>query len=55
MWFKTLHLYRVHDAVALALPVLNEALQEQAFRPLGSAEAKRMGWVAPAGRGSEAF
>ncbi|MCP1366978.1 recombination-associated protein RdgC, partial [Halomonas sp. BBD48] len=43
MWFKTLHLYRVHDAVALALPVLNEALQEQAFRPLGSAEAKRMG------------
>ncbi|TDX29147.1 recombination associated protein RdgC [Modicisalibacter xianhensis] len=55
MWFKTLHLYRVHDAVALALPVLNEALQEQAFRPLGSVEAKRMGWIAPTGRGSEVF
>ncbi|GHB13828.1 recombination-associated protein RdgC [Modicisalibacter luteus] len=55
MWFKSLHLYRVHDAVTLALPVLGEALQEQGFRPLGGVEAKRMGWIAPAGRGSEAF
>ncbi|MCP1365711.1 recombination-associated protein RdgC, partial [Halomonas sp. BBD48] len=53
MWFKHLHLYRVHDAPTLSDEELIEALDEQAFRPLGSVEAKRMGWSAPAGRGSQ--
>lgn len=53
MWFKHLHLYRVHDAPALSGDDLSLALDEHAFRPLGGVEAKRMGWSAPAGRGSE--
>ena len=53
MWFKHLHLYRVHDAPTLSDEELIAALDEQAFRPLGSVEAKRMGWSAPAGRGSQ--
>lgn len=53
MWFKHLHLYRVHDAPALDNDDLSTALDAQAFRPLGSVEAKRMGWSTPAGRGSE--
>lgn len=53
MWFKHLHLYRVHDAPALGGDDLSAALDEQAFRPLGGVEAKRMGWSTPAGRGSE--
>lgn len=53
MWFKHLHLYRVHDTPALDGDTLAAALDEQAFRPLGGVEAKRMGWSAPAGRGSE--
>ena len=53
MWFKHLHLYRVHDAPTLSDADLTVALEEQAFRPLGGVEAKRMGWSAPAGRGSQ--
>lgn len=53
MWFKHLHLYRVHDTPALDRDSLSDALDAQAFRPLGGVEAKRMGWSAPAGRGSE--
>ncbi|TDX30239.1 recombination associated protein RdgC [Modicisalibacter xianhensis] len=53
MWFKHLHLYRVHDAPTLSDDDLGAALDEQAFRPLGSVEARRMGWSAPAGRGSQ--
>ncbi|WP_227368033.1 recombination-associated protein RdgC [Halomonas sp. M20] len=53
MWFKHLHLYRVHDAPALNNEDLVLALEEQAFRPLGGVEARRLGWSAPAGRASE--
>lgn len=53
--FLLWELYRVHDATALALPVLGEALEKQAFRPLYGVEARHMGWFAPAGRVSEAF
>lgn len=55
MWFKHLHLYRVHDAPSLSNEEFSAALDAQAFRPLGGAEAKRMGWSAPAGRGSEQY
>ncbi|WP_163648961.1 recombination-associated protein RdgC [Modicisalibacter sp. 'Wilcox'] len=51
MWFKHLHLYRLHDAPSLTADDLLAALDEQAFRPLGESEAKRLGWQAPAGQG----
>ncbi|MEQ6917652.1 recombination-associated protein RdgC [Halomonas aquatica] len=50
MWFKHLHLYRLHDAPQLDAASLETALGEQAFRPLGGNEARRLGWSAPAGR-----
>ncbi|APE29530.1 recombination-associated protein RdgC [Halomonas aestuarii] len=50
MWFKHLHLYRLHDAPELDAASLETALGEQAFRPLGGSEARRLGWSAPAGR-----
>ncbi|WP_108446582.1 recombination-associated protein RdgC [Halomonas denitrificans] len=50
MWFKHLHLYRLHDAPELDATSLETALGEQAFRPLGGSEARRLGWCAPAGR-----
>ena len=50
MWFKHLHLYRLHDAPELDAKTLETALGEQAFRPLGGSEARRLGWAAPAGR-----
>ncbi|MFW6345975.1 MAG: recombination-associated protein RdgC, partial [Halomonas sp.] len=49
MWFKHLHLYRLHDAPALDAATLEEALAEQAARPLGSRDPRRLGWTAPAG------
>lgn len=56
MWFKSLHVYRVHDVAAeLAAASLEPALALHAFRPLGGIEAKRLGWTNPAGRGSEAY
>ncbi|SDL78840.1 recombination associated protein RdgC [Modicisalibacter muralis] len=53
MWFKHLHLYRLHDAPAISISGLEEHLEAQAFRPLGGVEAKRIGWAAPAGRNSQ--
>ncbi|MFC3283199.1 recombination-associated protein RdgC [Litchfieldella rifensis] len=50
MWFKNLHLYRLHDAPEIALDALEDALGEQAYRPLGGSEARRLGWCTPAGR-----
>lgn len=50
MWFKHLHLYRLHDAPELSNDALASALQEHAAKPLGNADARRLGWTAPAGR-----
>lgn len=55
MWFKHLHLYRLHEAPSLALETLEEALAEQAFRPLGGSEATRLGWRPPGGRRSTQY
>ncbi|MDR5858781.1 recombination-associated protein RdgC [Halomonas eurihalina] len=52
MWFKHLHLYRLHGAPELDPSELETALEAQAFRPLGGSEARRLGWCAPAGRAS---
>lgn len=53
MWFKHLHLYRLHDAPQLDTDTLESALDEQIFRPLGGSEPRRLGWCAPAGRASD--
>lgn len=50
MWFKNLHLYRLHDVQAIALEQLATAFAEHAAKPLGSADFRRLGWTAPAGR-----
>lgn len=50
MWFKHLHLYRLHDAPELSIDALASALDEHSAKPLGSADARRLGWTAPAGR-----
>lgn len=50
MWFKHLHLYRLYDGPSIDAGQLETALSEQAFRPLGGAEARRIGWTTPAGR-----
>lgn len=50
MWFKNLHIYRLHDAPELTLDTLEDALVEHAYRPLGGSEARRLGWCPPAGR-----
>lgn len=50
MWFKHLHLYRLHDAATIAAADLEEALAAQAARAPASQEARRVGWCPPAGR-----
>ncbi|MCM5703178.1 recombination-associated protein RdgC [Larsenimonas salina] len=50
MWFKHLHLYRLHDEQVIDLESLDDALSTQAFRPVGPFEAKRVGWQSPGGR-----
>lgn len=58
MWFKNLLLYRLHgapehaqeSAQAPSLDALGDALEAHASRPLGTADARRLGWTAPAGR-----
>ncbi|MDN3525674.1 recombination-associated protein RdgC [Halomonas sabkhae] len=50
MWIKNLHLYRLHNANEIDLATTVATLEEQAYRPLGGSEARRMGWATPAGR-----
>ncbi|WP_301585083.1 recombination-associated protein RdgC [Halomonas alkaliantarctica] len=50
MWFKHLHLYRLHDHQLLSPEQTAELLAEHASQPLGNADARRIGWAAPAGR-----
>ncbi|GHC25207.1 recombination-associated protein RdgC [Aidingimonas halophila] len=55
MWFKHLHLYRLHDAPVVPLTTLEDVLAEQAARPLGDNDARRLGWGTPGGRNSTRF
>ncbi|MBA2778943.1 recombination-associated protein RdgC [Billgrantia kenyensis] len=55
MWFKHLHLYRLHEAATIPAADLEEALAGQAARPPGSQEARRVGWCPPAGRAGTAL
>ncbi|WP_287124637.1 recombination-associated protein RdgC [Chromohalobacter sp.] len=50
MWFKHLHLYRLHDTTPIAIDALETALEAFAFRPVSPSEGKRLGWQCPAGR-----
>ncbi len=52
MWFKNLHLYRLHDGPHLNAAALEHCLAAQAYRPLGGSEARRLGWCPPGGRAS---
>ena len=50
MWFKNLHVYRLHAEKAAGIEQLAEQMACYATKPLGSADARRLGWTAPAGR-----
>ncbi|WP_404462968.1 recombination-associated protein RdgC [Vreelandella aquamarina] len=50
MWFKHLHLYRLHGMQLLSPEQTAELLAEHASKPLGNADARRIGWASPAGR-----
>ena len=50
MWFKNLHVYRLHAEQAAGIEQLAEQMACYAAKPLGSADARRRGWAAPAGR-----
>lgn len=49
MWFRNLHLYRLHETPSLTLVELEAALADHSARALGGSEARRIGWQAPAG------
>ena len=55
MWFKHLHLYRLHDGATIPATDLEAALAEQVARSPGSQEARRVGWCPPAGRAGTAL
>jgi recombination associated protein RdgC len=50
MWFKNLHLFRVHDQQLLSIEQMAVILDEHRAKPLGNSDARRLGWTAPAGR-----
>lgn len=50
MWFKHLHLYRIHEQQLLSPEQMAVVLDEHRTKPLGNADARRIGWTAPAGR-----
>ncbi len=50
MWFKHLHLYRIHEQQLLSPEQMAVILDEHRAKPLGNADARRIGWTAPAGR-----
>ncbi|MBS3670163.1 recombination-associated protein RdgC [Vreelandella boliviensis] len=50
MWFKHLYLYRIHEQQLLSPEQMAVILDEHRAKPLGNADARRLGWAAPAGR-----
>lgn len=50
MWFKNLQIYRFTKPFAIETEVLSEKLTEAAFKPCGSQDISRYGWVPPLGR-----
>lgn len=50
MWFKNIHLYRLHAQQLLSPEQMEAILEEGRAKTLGDADARRIGWTAPAGR-----
>ena len=50
MWFRNLHLYRLHGVKARSLGEIDTLLAQRSANPLGNADARRIGWTPPAGR-----
>lgn len=50
MWFNNIQLYRLHDHKLLSPEQMGVLLDEHSAKPLGDADARRIGWTPPAGR-----
>ena len=50
MWFKNLQIYRFTQPFELDAETLGQQLGESVFKPCGSQDPARSGWVAPLGR-----
>lgn len=50
MWFKNTQLYRLHAQQLLSPEQMAVILEEGRAKTLGDADARRIGWTAPAGR-----
>lgn len=55
MWFKNLRLYQLTEDFTHTPEALAEALAAHPFKPCGSQELSRSGWVPPAGEQSEDY
>jgi len=55
MWFKNLRLYQLTEDFTHSPEALAEALAAQPFKPCGSQELQRSGWVPPVGADSEEY
>ena len=50
MWFKNLRIYKLTRKIDLSIENLEEALAAQAFKPCGSLDFSRFGWIPPLGK-----
>lgn len=53
MWFKNLRIYRFTRSFALASEQLNQLLSHHRFKPCGSQDSSKIGFVSPLGDDSE--
>ena len=50
MWFNNLRIYKLTRKIDLSIENLEEALAAQAFKPCGSLDFSRFGWIPPLGK-----
>lgn len=55
MWFKNLCLFQLTQSLDLTAEQLSQKLTEAPFKPCGSQELKRSGWVPPVGDGASDY
>jgi recombination associated protein RdgC len=53
MWFRNARVFRFTKPFEISAELLEERLQEDAFKPCGPQETFRQGWVPPLGKNSE--
>lgn len=53
MWFRNARVFRFTKPFDITAEVLEEKLQEDAFKPCGPQETSRQGWVSPMGKHSD--